>query len=453
LTRRWWALAVLCLALSVIVIDNTILAVALPSIRHQLHASETDLQWISTAYGLVLAGLLLPLAVLGDRRGRKGLLLAGLAIFGLASAAAALAETPLALSIARGFIGLGGACAMPATLSIISSVFDEAERPRAIAIWSGTAGITAVAGPVVGGLLLAHFWWGSVFLVNVPVALVTMIAAALLVPTSRDPAATPVDLGSAWRWWGTLTFALLAIIEGPQQGWASPVVIGAAIVALVLGFAFARRERRSEHPLVPAETVRDIRLKAGAVTVTASFFGMFGVQFVVTQWLQGPQGLTALAAAAYFVPIALATVAGALLTPRAMERLGGGGASALGLGSFAVGTGFVAVGIATGSVVTVAGSTVFLGFGFGIGTSAGPELIMSTATEDRAGSAAGVNETLVEAGGSLGVAVLGSVFAATGSYAWPIPVAGVVGLVAAVGVARALSGPRSGHRPTVGQPG
>ena len=172
--RRWRALSVLCLALAVIVIDNTILAVAFPSIQHGLHTDETGLQWIGSAYGLVLAGLLLPLAVVGDRRGRKGLLMLGLVLFGTASVAAAFASSATGLAVARGAMGVGGACTMPSTLSVLGNIFPEHERGRAIAVWSGVAGIATAVGPVVGGLLLARFWWGSVFLVNVPVVLLAL---------------------------------------------------------------------------------------------------------------------------------------------------------------------------------------------------------------------------------------------------------------------------------------
>ena len=306
------ALSVLCLALTVVVIDNTILAVAFPSIEHGLGTDESGLQWIGSSYGLVLAGLLLPLAVFGDRHGRKRMLMIGLAIFGVASAAAAFAESAAALAVARGVMGFGGACAMPATLSTIGNVFPEEERGRAIAVWSGVAGIATAAGPVIGGLLLARFWWGSVFLVNVPVVLVTLLLAAFWVPASRDPESPRVDPRSALCWWGALTAVILAVIEGPQQGWLSPVVLGAALVSVVLLVGFARSEARSTGPLIDAETRRDPRLRWGAATMSALFFAVMGVQFVLTQWIQGPLGESALVAGLYFVPTAAASVLTAL---------------------------------------------------------------------------------------------------------------------------------------------
>jgi MFS family permease len=446
--RRWFVLAVLCLTLAMIVIDNTILSVAIPSLARELHADETDLQWIATSYGLVLAGLLLPLAVLGDRYGRKGLLLIGLSVFGIASGAAAFATSPIVLSITRGAMGIGGACAMPATLSVLGNVFDSDERGQAIAIWSGIAGVASAAGPIAGGLLLARFWWGSIFLVNVPLAVIAIVAAILLVPDSRDPAARPLDRGSALRWWAALTAALVAIIEGPQQGWTSPVVLGAGAGALVLLAAFVHRERVSDRPMIPAATVRDPRLRWGAVTMSALFFAAFGVQFVLTQWLQGPRHKSPMGAALYFLPNALAGIVAALRNPRWVARFGQGAVAAGGLGAMAVGAGLTAVGVAASSEVTVLVAAVFVGLGIGAAAASGAELIMSSASADNAGAAAGVNETIVEAAGALGIAVLGTILAATRSYAWPMPVGAAIALVAAVGVARGLSSGRRSRRPS-----
>ncbi len=449
--KRWFALVVLCLALSMIVIDNTILAVAIPSLGRALHADETDLQWIATSYGLVLAGLLLPLAVLGDRYGRKGLLLTGLVVFGAASGAAAFATSPLMLTVTRGVMGVGGACTMPATLSILGNVFHEDERGRAIAIWSGIAGVASAAGPIAGGLLLAHFWWGSIFLVNVPLATIAIIAGALLVPTSRDPAAQPLDRGSALRWWAALTAALVAIIEGPQQGWTSAVVLGASLLAVVFLALFVHRERVSYRPMIPRATVRDPRLRWGAINMGALFFAAFGVQFVLTQWLQGPRHHSALGAGAFFIPNAVAAVIASSQNPRLAARFGHGLLAAGGLACLAAGAAATGICIALSSEVGVFVAAAFVGYGVGTAAPSGAELIMSSASADNAGAAAGVNETIVEASGALGIAVLGTVLASRGlahnsAYAWPTPVAAVVALAAAFGVRRGLR--LSGRRRT-----
>ncbi len=432
--RRWRALGVLCLCLSVVVIDNTILAVAFPSIETGLHTNEAGLQWIGSAYGLVLAGLLLPLAVVGDRRGRKGLLMIGLLIFGIASAAAAFATTAAWLAIARGAMGVGGACTMPSTLSVLGNIFPEHERGKAISVWSGVAGLMTAVGPVIGGLLLARFWWGSVFLVNVPVVIVALVLVARWVPRSHDPASPPVDRWSALLWWGALSAIILAIVEGPERGWGSPLVLGAAAGGLLLLVAFAKREDRSLEPLIEDETRRDPRLRWGAAAVSALFFGVMGTQFVLTQWIQGPQHHSALATGLYFVPTAITSVLFALLNPRMAARWGHGLVAGLGLAVTALGALVAALSVVAENLPGVVLAGTLIGIGIGIAAVSAVELIMSSARPERAGSASGVNETLVEASGALGIAVLGSVLVESGSYAWPLPVVAVVAAVVALGM-------------------
>jgi MFS family permease len=436
--RRWWALAVLCLTLAMVALDNTILNVALPHIADQLHAGERDLQWITTAYGLVLAGLLLPLAVVGDRWGRRAMLIAGLVVFGAASGVASMATSPATLVACRGLMGVGGACAMPATLSLLGNLFPEHERGRAIAIWSAVAGVSAATGPVVGGILVSRFWWGSVLLVNVPVAAVAVIAAIALVPESRDRQSPPVDRRSALAWWAALTAALIAIIELPTQGARSPLVLGAGLAAIVLFVLFRAQEARTDGPLVDAATAADPRMAAGAATMGALFFAMFGCQFVVTQWLQGPRGLSAIAAGLCFVPSALVSIVTPLRNPGWVARRGHGMVAAAGLATVAVGAAGVGLAIAERSVAGTVAAFTLIGAGVGAASPSGAELIMSSAPPARAGSAAGVNETIVEASGALGVAVLGSVLAGGHSFARPLPVAAAVALVAAWSVRRLL---------------
>ena len=435
---RWRALGVLCAALSIVVIDNTILAVAIPAIERGLHTNETGLQWIGSAYGLVLAGLLLPLAVIGDRRGRKGLMLIGLVIFGLSSGVAAFSTSAAMLAIARGAMGVGGACTMPSTLSILGNIFPEHERGRAISWWSAVAGVASAAGPIAGGLLLAHFWWGSVFLVNVPIAAAVIVLTLLWVPRSHDSASPPVDRVSALLWWGALSTAILAIVEGPQRGWGSPLVLLAGVLAVGLFVGFLKWEDRSAAPLIEAETRADPRLRWGAATVSALFFGVMGIQFVVTQWLQGPQHKSALEAGLYFVPAAIASIISAFANPRLAHRFGHPAVSAMGLVMLAAGGAVATLGVVTASLPVVVLAALFVGAGIGAAAVSGVELIMSSARPERAGSASGVNETLVEASGALGIAVLGSVLVETGSYAWPLPWVAVVALATAGGVTHRL---------------
>jgi MFS family permease len=430
--RRWSILSVLCGVLIAISLDNTILSIALPSIREQLGASETDLQWITAAYGLVLAGTLLPLAVIGDRYGRRLLLIIGLAIFGVASATAALVDSPNALIVCRGALGLGGACAMPATLAIIGNVFIEKDRGRAISIWSGVAGFGAAAGPLLGGLLLAHFWWGSVFLVNLPVVAVGIVAAVLIVPESRDPATPHIDYPGAALWTGALVGLLFGIIEGPERGWTSAIVIVSLAIAAVLLLLFARRTTRVPAPLLAPRTARHPGMRAGAAVIPTTFFAIFGTQFVITQWLQGPQDLGPIAAAACFIPNAIASVVGSLLNHRLVVRRGHGTTILFGATVMVTGLLLTATGIGTDNLALAVVAFTAVGLGIGFVIPSGVELIMSSASPEQAGSAAGVNETIVEAGGALGVAVMGSVLVGSTSFAWPLPVAAGIVAVGAV---------------------
>jgi DHA2 family multidrug resistance protein-like MFS transporter len=433
--RRWFALAVLCLALSAIVIDNTILNVALPTLRRDLRANETDLQWITTAYALVLSGLLLPLAVLGDRFGRRRLLLAGLVTFGTASTVAAFTSSPMQLAVARGVMGVGGAATMPATLSILGNIFSEAERGRAIAIWTGVAGLAAAAGPVVGGLLLSRFWWGSVFLVNVPVVLLTVAGAVALVPSSRAALARAIDTPGAALWSGALAGLLFAIIEGPVRGWGSAPVIASFAGAAGLMGLFARREKRAPTPMLSPAAARHPGMRAGAATVTGVFFAVFGTQFVLTQWIQGPLRHGALAAGLYFAPFALSTVVTATRNPILTRRWGHHRVIVVGMGVMAAALVVAALAVSAHQLGVMVVALAVVGAGEGAALPSGVELIMTSVPPEQAGSAAGVHETIVEAAGAVGVAVLGSTLADGGGFSAPLVVA-VAALVVAASVVR-----------------
>jgi DHA2 family multidrug resistance protein-like MFS transporter len=421
--RRWLVLAVVCSALCAIVIDNTILAIAVPSIGEQLGADETDLQWITTAYALVLSGLLLPLAIVGDRYGRRRCFVLGLLVFGAASAAAATVDTPVGLVVCRGLMGAGGAAAMPATLAIIGNVFAPRERPRALSVWSGVAGFAAAAGPLVGGLLLAQFWWGSVFLVNVPVVIVGVVAALVLVPESRDPVPGRIDWAGAALWTGALVSVLFGIIEGPERGWSSGAVLGPLAVAVILLSLFVRHVVRAPMPLLSPATARHPGMRSGASLVTAAFFALLGSQFILTQWLQGPRALGTLAASACFLPNAVASMGSSFANPRLVARVGEVRSVRFGAIVMTAGLAGLGVGIAADSLALVVVAFAAAGLGQGFVVPTGIELIMRSAPAARAGEAAGVNETIIEAGGALGVAVMGSVLVGASSHAAPMGVA------------------------------
>ncbi|MEE8488856.1 MAG: MFS transporter, partial [Acidimicrobiia bacterium] len=241
--RRWWTLGVLSLSLVIIGLDNTILNVAIPTLQTELTASASELQWIVASYVLVFAGLLLTMGAIGDRFGRARILSGGLVVFGLASIFAAFTESATQLIGARALMGVGGAMIMPATLSIITDVFPREERGRAIGIWAAVAGLGIGLGPIVGGLLLENFFWGSVFLVNIPIVITALIAGYFLVPASRDPEATPLDLRGAFTSLVAIVALVFGIIEGPASGWGSPVVISAFVVAAIFGGVFVWIER------------------------------------------------------------------------------------------------------------------------------------------------------------------------------------------------------------------
>jgi EmrB/QacA subfamily drug resistance transporter len=249
--RRWATLAVLCVSLLVVSLDNTILNVALPAIVRDLDASSTQLQWIVDAYAIVLAGLLLSLGSLGDRIGRKRVFVMGLALFAMGSAASAFSGSPDTLIASRAFMGIGGAAIMPSTLSILTNVFDsERKRARAIGIWSGTTGIGVSLGPIVGGWLLAHFWWGSVFLVNVPIAVLGLVASLWLVPDSKNPRSRrPDPMGVVFSVLG-MWLLLWGIIEAPNRTWSSPLILGALVGGIVMLASFIAWELHSSHPML-----------------------------------------------------------------------------------------------------------------------------------------------------------------------------------------------------------
>src|SRR5262245_44355647 len=278
--RRWFTLAVLCVSLLVIVIDNTIVNVALPTLQNDLGTSITGLQWVVDAYTLVFAGFLLTFGALGDRFGRKGALNVGLVVFAVASTAAAFANGVNELVGARAVMGLGAALIMPATLSIITNVFTDArERAIAIGIWSGVAGMAIALGPVAGGFLLEHFWWGSVFIVNVPIVAGALLAGRYLVPNSRSAEARPIDVPGAVLSVVGLLALVWGIIEAPSKGWTSAPILVAFTVAVVALTAFILWERYTEYPMLNVRFFRNPRFTAASLTVTLVFFALIGFVF------------------------------------------------------------------------------------------------------------------------------------------------------------------------------
>jgi EmrB/QacA subfamily drug resistance transporter len=428
--QRWWALGALCLSLVVIGMDNTVLNVALPTLSRDLGPSASQLEWIVDSYILVFAGLLLTMGALGDRFGRKRALNAGLLIFGIGSLASAFAPTTAALISTRALMGVGGALIMPSTLSIITDTFPPDERGRAIGIWAGVSGLGIVVGPVTGGWLLEHFWWGSVFLINLFVIAVALIYGWRVVPESKDPNATPLDpVGAALSIAG-VTALVYGIIEAPSNGWTSARTLTAAGVAAVLLASFIWWERRSTHPMLQMSFFEDPRFSAASVSISLVFFALFGSIFLITQYLQFVLGYSPLQAGVRVMPVATLIVAAPLST-RLVARFGSKLVVGTGLLIVSAGLGLLSTVSTTSGYPLVAESLVVLGVGMGLTMAPATESIMGSLPRAKAGVGSAMNDTTRQVGGALGVAVLGSVLSS--SYASAIaPALGGLGASAAM---------------------
>ena len=313
--RRWMVLPVLCLSVFLVVVDNTIVNVALPTLNRQLGASITSLQWIVDAYSLAFAGLLLAGGGIGDRLGRKGTMQVGLIFFGLFSAAAAASHSTGSLITARALMGVAAAFIFPASLAILTSIFpDPSERQKALGIWGATSGIAVAFGPVVGGALLEHFWYGSIFLVNVPIVVVTLIAGQALIPSIPKINAHRFDLRGVFLSTAGVTSLVLAIIEGPQWGWTSAGTLACFALAAVLIGTFALYELRIDGPLLDVRVFRIPRFTGGALSVSVAFFSLFGFIFLITQYFQFVKGYSTLSAGVHTLPFAIVA---AVATPLA----------------------------------------------------------------------------------------------------------------------------------------
>jgi EmrB/QacA subfamily drug resistance transporter len=416
--RRWWILGLLCFSLLIIVVDNSILNVALPTLARPesqggLNATTSQLQWMVDSYTLVFAGLLLTAGSLGDRFGRRGGLQVGLVVFGLGSLLSALASSPGQLIATRALMGIGGAFIMPATLSLITSVFEGRERGRAIAIWAGVAGLAVAIGPVTGGFLLEHFYWGSVFLVNLPIVAIALGGGVLIMPTSKDPTAPKLDLVGAALSIGGLVSLVYAFIEAPTTGWSDPTILGAIGVAAVLLLGFFLRERLTSHPMLDLNFFKNPRFTTASATISILFFTMFGVIFLLTQYFQFVLGYSPLEAGVRLLPLALTMMVVAPLSARIVERVGT---------KVVVATGMFLVAV---SVLSFAQFEVTTGYGnifwrlmvmaVGMGLTMAPatESIMGSLPLAKAGVGSAVNDTTRQVGGALGVAIIGSVLAST----------------------------------------
>jgi EmrB/QacA subfamily drug resistance transporter len=415
--RRWVILSVLMISLLIVVLDNSILNVAMKTIAQPaptgLGATQSELEWSINSYTLVFAGLLFTAGLLGDRLGRKRILLFGLVVFGLGSVFAALSGSAGQLIAFRAVMGFGGAFVMPATLAILMNVFERDEQPKAIGIWAGGVGLGIAIGPITGGALLEHFWWGSVFLVNVPIVVVALAAMVLLVPDSRDPRPGRLDPLGVLLSIAGLVLLVYGIIKGGQLAdFTDPEVLltgGGGVLVLI---AFVVHERRSDHPAIDVRYFRAPAFSAAVVAIALVFFALMGVTFFAVFYMQSVRGFSALEAGLLMLPLAVAQL---IFAPRArivVERFG-------------------AKAVCTSGMVTVAaGMTSFLLFGrttpiwalevvfFVMGTAMAHIMppatvsIMQSLPREKAGSGSAVNNTFRQVGGAMGVAVLGSMLSA-----------------------------------------
>ncbi|MGH2529969.1 MAG: MFS transporter [Actinomycetota bacterium] len=407
--REWIGLAVIALACVLYVMDLTILHLAVPAISADLQPSSAQLLWIIDIYGFIVAGSLITMGTLGDRIGRRRLLLIGAAAFGVASVLAAFSTSAEMLIATRALLGIAGATLAPSTLSLIRNMFlDPQQRTTAIAVWITSFSVGAAIGPLLGGLVLEFFWWGAAFLLAVPVMGLLLLLGPRLLPEYRDPTAGRPDLPSA----ALSLVAVLAVIFGLKQiaqdglGWVPVLSI---LAGLAVGIAFARRQRRLADPLIDLRLFRAPGFSASLATYGLGIFMVFGGFLFLPQYLQLVLGLSPLEAGLWTLPWALAFVVGSMVTPRIVRRFHPASLMAAGLALAAVGFAvFTQVDAASGFAVVLVGSVVF-----SLGTAPvftlTNDLIIGSAPPERAGAAAGISETGAELGGALGIAIFGSI--------------------------------------------
>jgi len=409
MNRKWWALGALTLVSLVIGLDLMVLNVALPTLATDLHASTGDLQWFANSYSLVLAAALLPAGLLGDRYGRKRLLLAALALFGLASMACAYCDSVGQLIAARAVLGLGAAFLMPLAVSMVTVLFPAEERSRAVTIWITANAVGIPLGPIVGGALLDHFWWGSVFLINVPVVVVALIVAAVLLPESRSADRPRIDISGVLTSSASLGLFTFGIIRAGTDGWTDAVAITSMVTGAVLFALFIALQRRAQQPLVDLSLFASRPFLWGSVSATLATFAMFGVFFAVPQFFQAVGGLDALGSGFRLLPVIGGLLVGSRVAERLGRRIGAGVLVATGYAMFAGG---LFLGAATGpdngyGSIAVWLSIVGLGIGFAL------PIAMNTAlgalTPERSGVGSAVIQAIRQVGGSIGIAILGTV--------------------------------------------
>jgi EmrB/QacA subfamily drug resistance transporter len=410
--RKPLILGSLLLAAFAINLDTTIVNVALPTLVHDLHASTTELEWIVDAYNLVFAALVLAAGNLGDRVGRKGVLLAGLGVFGVATLVGGLCTNPSELTAARAVMGLGAALIFPATLSLLTNVFTERdERARAIGLWGATTGVGIAVGPIVGGWLLERFSWPSVFFALAPIAAFGAALVIAYVPTSRDPQAPPADRAGVALSTAAMALLIYTIIEAPNHGWTAPRSVGGLVVAVTLFGAFVSWERRAHAPMLDVALFRNLRFSAASGAVTITFFSLMGFIFLVTLYFQFLKGYGPLSTGIRLLPVATTVGITSVLGTKLAVRSGTKLVVAGGLVALAAGLAWTASVSTSTSYLTIAGQMVLIGAGIGLTGAPATESIMGAVPAAKAGVGSAINDATRILGATLGVAVIGSIYA------------------------------------------
>ncbi|KOV78939.1 MFS transporter, partial [Streptomyces sp. NRRL WC-3618] len=408
--QRWLILGVICLAQLTVLLDNTVLNVAIPSLTRELGARTADIQWMINAYSLVQAGLLLTAGSAADRYGRKKMLIAGLALFGVGSLTAGLADSTGQLIAARAGMGVGGALLMTTTLAVAMQIFTPEQQPKAIGIWAAVNSLGFATGPLLGGFMLNHFWWGAIFLVNIPVAALGLVAVVALVPESKNPTGDRPDILGAVLSTVGMSSLVFAIISGPGHGWTSGRVLVPGTVAVVVLGAFAYWESRVPYPMLDMQFFRNRRFTGAVAGAMLISFGMGGSLFLLTQHMQFVLGYGPLEAGLRTAPLALAIVALNFTGVSAKWAAKLGTPLAIGLGMALMAGGLVSIAtVASGGYAGTLLGLLLVGTGAAVASPAMAHAILSSIPPEKAGVGAGINGTVGELGQGLGVAVLGAV--------------------------------------------
>ncbi|MEU6719994.1 DHA2 family efflux MFS transporter permease subunit [Nonomuraea sp. NPDC046802] len=448
--NKWACLAIACLAALLLSLDLTVLHLALPRLVTELGANATQLLWIGDIYGFALAGLLVTMGNVGDRVGRKRLLLIGAAAFGAASVVTAYAPNAELLIAARALLGVAGATIMPSTLSIIRNVFTEpGERTAAIGIWSGMSAVGFAVGPVVGGVLLDHFWWGSVFLINVPIMLLIVVAGVLVLPESRNPHASGIDLLSAALSFAGVVAVVYMIKEVAHKGIGHADVLTAGVVGIVLLWVFVRRQTRLAEPLIDVRLFARRAFSASILTNLLAIFAMSSTMLMFSWYLQLVLGWSPLQSGLAQLPGGLCSAVGGMAATKLIHRIGRNGVVALGVAL--TGCSFLLYTTLTleQNYLALLPAMVIGGVGVGFAFTVNNDNVLATAPKERAGAAAAVSETSFELGAALGIAILGTVLNSAYRANLELP-AGVSAeaaresLAGALGVAEALPAEQAG---------